>query len=79
MSAPNLLNNPASAAEYIVYHMGLYHSVFDYETDTEPIDEPTTASKGNGHVVIKYYTDVGRTFLWVRVNGDTEWMGVELL
>lgn len=75
MSAPNLLNNPASAAAYIVYYMGLYHSIFDYETQTGAIAEPTTTSKGNGHVVIVNNTTEGRVFEWVSVGGA--WYGVE--
>jgi len=79
VSAPNLYNNPASAAEYIVYYMGEYHSVYDYETQTGTIAEPTTTSKGNGHVVVVYNSTDDRTFMWIRVNSDGDWMGVELL
>lgn len=50
----------------------------DYEETTEPIAEPTTTAKGNGHIVIQYYTDgQNRTFQWNRSNDA--WVGVELL
>ena len=73
MAVPELFNNIKSAAEYIVYYMGLYHSVMDYEVQTGAIAEPTTASKGNGHIVVVYNSDLDRVFLWVRCNGDTDW------
>jgi len=73
MAVPELFNNIKSAAEYIVYFMGLYHSVMDYEIQTGAIAEPTTASKGNGHVVVVYNSDLDRVYLWVRCNGDTDW------
>lgn len=79
MAVPELFNNIKSAAEYIVYFMGLYHSVMDYETQVGVIAEPTTVSKGDGHIVVVYNSTEGRTFKWVRVNGDTDWMGEELL
>ena len=51
----------------------------DYEVQTGIIAEPTTASVGNGHPVVVYNSTEGRTFLWLRVNGDAEWMGCEFL
>lgn len=59
--------------------MEAVHSLIDYEVQTGIIAEPTTASKGNGHAVEVYNSTEGRTFLWLRCNADTEWMGVELL
>jgi len=79
MSAPALAENLRSMAEYLVYYMGEYHSVYDYETQTGTIAEPTTTSKGNGHVVIVYNSTEDRTFMWIRVNSDGDWMGTELL
>ena len=79
MAVPELFNNIKSAAEYLVYYMGLYHSVMDYEVQTGIIAEPVTVSKGNGHIVVVYNSDEDRTFKWVRVNADSDWMGEELL
>lgn len=54
-------------------------SVVSYETQTGIIAEPSVTPSGDGMIVIVYNSDEGRSFLWVRVNGNTEWMGVELL
>jgi len=52
--------------------------MFNYETTTEPITEPVTVSKGNGHTVIQYYTDgQNRSFMWTTSNDV--WVGVEML
>ena len=54
-------------------------SITDYELQTGIIAEPSIASRGNGHNVVVYNSTEGRTFFWKRVNGDSDWMGVELL
>lgn len=52
--------------------------MFNYEEVTEPIQEPVTVSKGNGHVVIQHYTDgQERDFMWATSNAV--WVGVEML
>ena len=54
-------------------------SVVAYETQTGIIAEPSTTPSGDGMIVIVYNSDEDRTFAWARVNGNTDWMGVEML
>jgi len=54
-------------------------SLIDYEVQTGTVAEPTTVSRGNGHAVEVYNSTEDRTFLWLRCNADTDWMGVEVL
>ena len=51
--------------------------VLDYEVQTGIIAEPTTAPKGNGHVVIVLYTLYApdRVVTWKYANGA--WYGTE--
>ena len=63
----------------LIEAMQCYGSISDYETQTGIVAEPTTVSRGNGHNVVVYNSDEDRTFLWKRVNADSDWMGVELL
>lgn len=53
--------------------------VADYELQTGIIAEPAITARGNGHIVVIYNSTEGRTFKWVRVNANSEWMGSELL
>ena len=54
-------------------------SLLDYEVQTGIIAEPTITSRGNGHTVIVFNSTEDRGFIWSRVNGDSDWMGVEVL
>lgn len=54
-------------------------SLIDYEVQTGIIAEPTYASRGNGHAVVVYNSTEDRTFLWLRCNADSDWMGVEVM
>lgn len=76
---PDNRENLMSLADQLIWAMQQYGSISDYETQTGIIAEPTTASRGNGHIVTVYNSTEGRTFEWKRVNADTEWMGVELI
>ena len=58
---------------------GVDLSMLDYEVQTGIIAEPTIPSKGNGHAVEVYNSTEDRTFLWLRCNADSDWMGVEVL
>lgn len=69
----NLMN----LGDRLIEAMQCYGSIIDYEEQAGTIAEPTTASRGNGHLVVVYYTTYARTIIWVRVNDDKDWMGVE--
>ena len=79
MSRPQNNENLMSLADQLIWAMEQYGGISDYELQTGIIGEPTTTSRGNGHTVTVYNSDEGRTFQWIRVNADSDWMGVELL
>lgn len=58
---------------------GDLQSMLDYEVQTGEMAEPVTTSRGNGHAVEVYNSNLDRTVLWLRCNSDGDWMGVEVL
>ena len=79
VSRPQNKENLMSLADQLVWGMNTYGSMFNYETQTGALAEPTTASKGNGHIVLVYNSDLDKVVVWVRCNADSEWKGVELI
>jgi len=77
MAEPALAENIISLGQWLQYWMGQYSSMFTYETQTGAIAEPTTASRGNGHVVIVYNSTADVLIVWIRCNSDTEWRGTQ--
>ena len=75
MAEPALAENIISLGQWLQYWMGLYSSMHTYETQTGAIAEPTTASRGDGHVVTVYNSTYDILIDWTRCNSDTEWRG----
>ena len=77
MSRPQNKENLMSLADQLIWAMGQYGGISDYELQTGIIAEPVTVSRGNGHMVVVLYTmyDPDRVVTWKSAGGN--WYGSE--